>query len=71
MADGPDPAIIAGIIIGLIGGAAVAAFLLFNFLGTQPPTPQTRAENAENWEWVDYKGNRRTLTVHREVKSFG
>lgn len=69
MADGIDPAAIGWIIAGIVGGAAIT-FLALTFLGAQPPTPQVQAENAENWEWVDYKGNKRTLTVHREVKSF-
>ena len=23
--------------------------------------------NAETWDWVDYRGNKRTIGVHREV----
>ena len=25
--------------------------------------------NAESWEWTDYKGQARKITVHREVKA--
>ncbi len=29
------------------------------------------AVNKEVWEWTDYKGRKRTITVHREVKQLG
>lgn len=33
-------------------------------------TPQI-VTNEETWEWVDYKGNERKITVHREVNYRG
>lgn len=26
------------------------------------------AQNEETWEWVDWQGNKRSLTVHRHVR---
>lgn len=26
-------------------------------------------QNEESWEWVNYKGNKRSITVHRNVKA--
>lgn len=26
--------------------------------------------NLETWEWTDWKGRKRTITVHREVKQY-
>lgn len=31
-------------------------------------TPQA-ITNEESWNWVDYKGNKREIIVHRKVKS--
>jgi len=30
-----------------------------------------RAHNLETWEWTDYKGRDRKITVHREVEQTG
>lgn len=29
----------------------------------------TSVSNEETWEWVDWLGNRRSITVHRDVKA--
>jgi len=37
------------------------------------PSPMgvARAHNLEIWEWTDYKGQDRKITVHREVEQTG
>lgn len=39
------------------------------------PAPDSRdvarAHNRETWEWTDYKGRDRKITVHREVEQTG
>ena len=29
---------------------------------------QSKISNAETWEWTDYRGIKRSLTIHRDVK---
>ena len=36
---------------------------------TLAPTPIQTISNAETWEWVDWQGNPRKVTVNREVHS--
>ena len=45
--------------------------LLFMLLRRQPAALQQgqRVQNAETWEWVDAEGNKRSMTVHRDVQS--
>ena len=55
---------------GLIAGAVLV--LLFVKPATQAlPQALTQApaiaENNETWEWIDYKGNPRSITVRRKV----
>jgi len=42
-------------------------------INTKPETNVYRpvAVNKETWEWTDWKGRHRTITVHREVKQLG
>lgn len=36
-----------------------------------PPQDVARAHNLETWEWTDYRGKDRKITVHREVEQTG
>jgi len=36
-----------------------------------PSKDVARAHNLETWEWTDYKGRDRKITVHREVEQTG
>lgn len=54
-------------------GLAVAINL---FRGSQPsPTlgvkasPVQTMENEETWEWIDWEGNKRSIEIHRTVKT--
>lgn len=59
---------IAGITLG-----GIATYLILNkyFPPTQTQTYKPAAVNKETWEWTDWKGRKRTITVHREVKTLG
>ena len=43
--------------------------------GSQPALPApldvARAHNVETWDWIDYKGRERKITVHRDVEQTG
>ena len=43
--------------------------LLFMLLRKQGVAACQRVQNAETWEWVDAEGNKRSMTVHRDVQS--
>lgn len=64
-------------IAGLVIGGAAVYFLLKNPFNLAAATVQTEtqttkpvvAENAETIEWIDHRGNKRKMTIHREVRS--
>ena len=35
---------------------------------TQTPSSAPAAVNKETWEWTDWRGRKRVITVHREVR---
>ena len=56
------------LIAGLLLGGTLVYFLVKKTESVIVSAPAVIAENAETWEWTDYKGNRRDITVHREVR---
>lgn len=60
----------------LLGATAVLGIGLFFIFIIKPRLPTvTRStnispvmSNEEVWEWLDHKGNKRQLTVHRDVR---
>ncbi len=60
----------------IVGGLAVYMLFFRPLTYDQPPIPEARvykpvAVNKETWEWTDWKGRPRSITVHREVKQLG
>jgi hypothetical protein len=60
-------------ILLLAVGAALGGFLVYIFLKRPVAAPASAqlhpiGMNAETIEWIDYKGNKRQINVHREVK---
>ena len=63
------------LILGLIGLGILALFKL------KPPeatiskaviaSPKPLITNSETWKWTDYKGRKRSISIHREVKVNG
>jgi len=63
------------LILGLIGLGILALFKL------KPPetaiskaviaAPMPLITNSETWKWTDYKGRKRSISIHREVKMNG
>lgn len=57
-----------------LAGVAVGGLVVFSLLSRLPPWPlqepsqSPRLVNKETWEWTDWKGRKRSITVHREVK---
>jgi hypothetical protein len=41
--------------------------LLLVWISSRSQQPQ-RVSNEETWEWIDYRGQRRQITVHRNVR---
>jgi hypothetical protein len=62
------------VVLLAIAGGFVGGVLAFKFLFSQPTqavyeaSPKLIQSNAETWEWVDWRGRPRSITVHREVK---
>jgi len=53
----------------VLGGIAVHAYLTrFKPTPYQAPQHQPVMVNKETWEWNDWKGRQRSITVHREVR---
>jgi len=56
-----------GIAVGCLIG-----FVAPKYFSAKQSAPQNTsriaAVNKETWEWTDWKGRKRTITVHREVK---
>lgn len=64
------------LILGALGLLALAsAFMnkpsITQGVATQPPTLQPVASNEETWEWQDWTGKSRSITIHRTVKASG
>jgi len=63
------------LILGLIGLGILALFM------SKPPeatiskavvaAPKPLITNSETWKWTDYKGRKRSISIHREVKVNG
>lgn len=45
------------------GVIVLVLWLLFNSKG------KTTVSNAETWQWTDWQGKQREITVHRDVRS--
>jgi len=52
------------IIFVVLGIVALFYFIRKSSMGA----PVTQFNNAETWEWVDWKGRDRQITVHRDAK---
>ncbi len=52
---------------GLIGGI-IAYYNLSRPRYVATPYGLKPVRNKETWEWVDWRGRKRTITVYREVK---
>lgn len=46
-----------------IGGLVIIGLLLWLLFKQQPQ----QASNEETWEWVDWQGKQRSITVHRNA----
>ena len=56
----------------VLGGIAVHVYLTrFRDQPPYPPSRQPVMVNKETWEWTDWKGRPRSITVHREVRQLG
>lgn len=53
--------------VALGGLASLVAFLCYKRM-TQTLQLKQVQENEETWEWVDWQGRERKITVHRQVK---
>ena len=65
-----------GVLIFFAGVAVgcLASYFLPRLLSQeQPQAPRNApaAVNKETWEWTDWKGRKRSITVHREVRYAG
>ena len=65
------------LLVGLTIGAVFGGVVVYTIFSVKPATQQVHpsafsyipvVRNEEVWEWEDYKGRKRTITVHREVK---
>jgi len=70
-----DYLILLAFVFGFIGG------LITNIFVASRPQPATYAtatmsakpviqSNVETWEWIDWRGRKRSITVRREVKGY-
>jgi hypothetical protein len=61
--------LIMGIVLGAVAGF-IGAILLLS-LHSSPPTASASPSlysNNEVWEWTDWRGRKRMITVHRSVR---
>ena len=65
------------LLVGLTIGAVFGGVVVYTMFNARPAAQQVPpsafsyvpvVRNEEVWEWVDWKGRKRTITVHREVK---
>ena len=64
--------LLAGIAVGILIGIIVIPKITASIKARKlkilnAPTPPA-AVNCETWEWVDWKGRPRQITIHREVR---
>ena len=55
-----------GVALLVVGLGVLALFLFMRAKERKPPPAQST--NEETWEWTDWQGRQRNVTVHRQVK---
>ena len=57
----------AGLLVGALAGATVG-IIVCALVSRALPAVATELQNEETWQWTDYKGNQRSIIVHRNVQ---
>jgi len=63
------------LILGALGLLALASFIAGKPPAASAPTKTTVLQpiisNEETWNWIDWQGRNRSVTIHRTVKTDG
>jgi len=57
------------LVLGLGFLTLIGIVAIVGFSSKSEGNPKIHLKNLEEWEWIDYKGRRRKITVRRNVES--